>query len=220
MKNYVITVLVFAGLAGGIVFLSHRGESRGGSLPTPTPTLLVASESPAVLATPGISGSIVENKMHKVTLKTNFGDIVFETYDADAPKAVNNFVTLADKGFYDNVIFHRVIKGFMIQGGDPKGNGTGGPGYTFQDELNPDAESYKQGYKRGVVAMANAGPDTNGSQFFIMHQDYPLPHSYSIFGKVVLGQDVVDKIANTPVDQNDWPLQKVIIQKASVQAVK
>ena len=119
----------------------------------------------------------------------------FETYDADASKTVNNFITLAKKGFYNNIIFHRVIKGFMIQGGDPLGNGTGGPGYTFEDELNLSTVSYKAGYKKGVVAMANAGPNTNGSQFFIMLADNPdLPPKYTIFGKVVKGQDVVDQI--------------------------
>src|SRR6185295_816241 len=97
-------------------------------------------------------------KTHMVTIETNYGKIVFETYDADAPNTVKNFITLAGKGFYENVIFHRVIKGFMIQGGDPTGTGTGGPGYKFNDELNPATASYKAGYKKGVVAMANAGP--------------------------------------------------------------
>ncbi len=109
-----------------------------------------------------------KNGMHIINIQTNFGEIQFETYDFDAPKTVQNFITLADKGFYNNLIFHRVIKGFMIQGGDPSGDGTGGPGYEFEDELNPETESYKAGYKKGVVAMANRGLDTNGSQFFIM----------------------------------------------------
>lgn len=154
--------------------------------------------------------------MHTIALDTNYGKIVFETYDEDAPKTVNNFITLANKGFYNNVVFHRIIKGFMIQGGDPTGTGTGGPGYAFADELNPATPSYKAGYKRGVVAMANAGPNTNGSQFFIMHQDYPLPNSYSIFGKVVEGQEVVDKIATTPRDRSDRPLTPVTITSVTV----
>ncbi|TSC66814.1 MAG: peptidyl-prolyl cis-trans isomerase-like 1, partial [Parcubacteria group bacterium Gr01-1014_73] len=115
----------------------------------------------------------IKNNTHTAILQTNFGEIQFVTYDADAPKTVENFLTLANKGFYNNLTFHRVIKGFMIQGGDPNGDGAGGPGYQFADELNPETESYKQGYKQGVVAMANAGPNTNGSQFFIMHADYP-----------------------------------------------
>lgn len=151
-------------------------------------------------------------KTNMITLETNYGKIVFETYEADAPNTVKNFVTLADKGFYNGLTFHRVIKGFMIQGGDPSGNGTGGPGYKFEDELNPATPSYKAGYKRGVVAMANAGPNTNGSQFFIMHADYPLPNAYTIFGKVVEGQDVVDKIANVQVGANDKPVSPVIMK--------
>lgn len=151
-----------------------------------------------------------------ITLDTNYGTIVFETYDNDAPNTVKNFVTLAEKGFYNGVTFHRVIKGFMIQGGDPSGNGTGGPGYKFNDELNPNTESYKAGYKRGVVAMANAGPNTNGSQFFIMHADYPLPNAYTIFGKVVSGLDVVDKIANVQTGANDKPVSPVVMNKVTV----
>lgn len=162
----------------------------------------------------------IKNNMHVITLTTNHGDIQFTTYDADAPKTVQNFITLAQKGYYDAVIFHRVIKNFMIQGGDPTGTGRGGPGYTFEDELNPATDSYKEGYKRGVVAMANAGPNTNGSQFFIMHQDYPLPNAYTIFGKVVAGQDVVDKIANTATDGDDRPLQPVTISGVKVEEVK
>ena len=154
-----------------------------------------------------------QNMKNLITIKTNFGDIQFETYDADAPKTVANFITLANKGFYDGVIFHRVIKGFMIQGGDPTGTGAGGPGYKFEDELNPQTESYKAGYQKGVVAMANAGPNTNGSQFFIMLENYPLPNNYTIFGKVVKGQDVVDKIGNVKTDSGDKPLVLVIMEK-------
>ena len=127
--------------------------------------------------------------MITATLKTTAGDIVIALNAKETPKTVNNFVYLARKGFYNNTIFHRVIKGFMIQGGDPKGDGTGGPGYKFDDE------PITLEYTRGTVAMANAGPNTNGSQFFIMHQDYPLPKNYVIFGQVVEGLDVVDKIA-------------------------
>ncbi|MBA3732953.1 peptidylprolyl isomerase [Patescibacteria group bacterium] len=151
-----------------------------------------------------------------ITLETTYGKIVIQTYDADAPNTVSNFITLANKGFYNGLTFHRVIKGFMIQGGDPTGNGTGGPGYQFADELNPQTASYKAGYKTGVVAMANAGPNTNGSQFFIMAADYPLPNSYTIFGKVVSGQDVVNTIVNVPTGQNDKPLTPVVMSKVTV----
>jgi len=153
---------------------------------------------------------------HVVTLKTNFGEIRFETFDADAPKTVQNFITLARKGFYDNLTFHRIVNGFVIQGGDPLGNGTGGPGYAFEDELNPDTGSYKAGYKKGVVAMANSGPNTNGSQFFIMLADNSLPRNYTIFGKVILGQEVVDKIGQVPVGPADKPLSPVVIKSAKV----
>ena len=163
--------------------------------------------------------STPKNMSHFVTLTTNFGVIRFQTYDADAPKAVNNFITLANKGFYDNLIFHRVIKGFMIQGGDPKGDGTGGPGYSFEDELNPSAPSYQAGYEKGVVAMANAGPNTNGSQFFIMLENYPLPHNYTIFGKVVKGEEVVHAIGELKTASNDRPLTPAVILKVSVAEV-
>ncbi|MEK7555210.1 MAG: peptidylprolyl isomerase [Patescibacteria group bacterium] len=159
----------------------------------------------------------VQNMKHLITLKTNFGEIQFGTYDADAPKTVDNFITLTNKGFYNNLIFHRVIKGFMIQGGDPNGTGAGGPGYQFEDELNPQTESYKAGYVKGVVAMANAGPNTNGSQFFIMLENYPLLNNYTIFGKVVKGQDVVDKIGDVKTGSNDKPLSPVIIEKVEVE---
>jgi cyclophilin family peptidyl-prolyl cis-trans isomerase len=155
-------------------------------------------------------------KSHMITIETNHGTITIETYDSDAPNTVKNFTTLAGKGFYDNLIFHRVIKGFMIQGGDPNGNGTGGPGYKFDDELNPTTVSYKAGYKKGVVAMANSGPNTNGSQFFIMTADYPLPNSYTIFGKVTSGQEVVDEIANVQTGANDKPVTSVIMKKVTV----
>ena len=160
--------------------------------------------------------AIQEAKSSMITIETNYGEIVFETYDNDAPNTVKNFITLAEKGFYNGLIFHRVIKGFMIQGGDPNGDGTGNPGYRFADELDPNTPSYKAGYKKGVVAMANAGPDTNGSQFFIMTEDYPLPNAYTIFGKVVSGQEVVDTIANLPTGANDKPLSPVIMKSVIV----
>lgn len=155
-------------------------------------------------------------KMITATLETNKGNIEIEFYKDDAPNTVDNFVTLAKKGFYDGVIFHRVIKGFMIQGGDPTGTGTGGPGYKFADELNQNTESYKNGYTRGTVAMANAGPNTNGSQFFIMHVDYPLPHNYTIFGKVISGLETVDAIAESKTNANDKPLEDVVIKKVTI----
>ncbi|MEK7170864.1 MAG: peptidylprolyl isomerase [Patescibacteria group bacterium] len=132
-------------------------------------------------------------------IKTSKGDITLELYPNDAPKTVMNFATLAQNGYYDNLTFHRVVPGFVIQGGDPSGNGSGGTsiyGAKFEDELNPNTVSYKTGYLEGVLAMANAGPNTNGSQFFIMlANNETLPKNYSIFGKVTAGLDVVHKIA-------------------------
>ncbi len=156
------------------------------------------------------------NVKHQITLKTSQGDITFETYDADAPKTVQNFIDLAGKKFYDGVIFHRVIKDFMIQGGDPTGTGMGGPGYKFDDELNPATPSYQAGYKKGVVAMANSGKNTNGSQFFIMLEDVPLQKDYTIFGKVISGQEVVDKIGDLPTDSNDKPIDPPKINEVIV----
>ncbi len=129
----------------------------------------------------------IQNK--QIRLATEKGDIVFELFADTAPKTVSNFVYLTNGGYYNGLTFHRREEGFVIQGGDPSGNGTGGPGYKFEDELS-DPHSYD----RGIVAMANSGPNTNGSQFFIMLGDVPLPKSYSIFGRVTEGMEVVDQI--------------------------
>jgi len=136
------------------------------------------------------------NKKYTATIKTSLGDMSAELYSKDAPNTVNNFVFLAKQGFYDGVIFHRVIKEFMVQTGDPTGTGRGGPGYRFNDEL-----SGPQTYTKGTLAMANAGPNTQGSQFFICHGAGAerLPKNYTIFGKVTTGIDVLDKIAGVPV---------------------
>ncbi len=200
-------------------FLDHRNlQLTPTDLPSATSTPAVPAATPQSVQPTPTSSKSINNFMHKITIQTNKGVIIFETYDADAPKTVENFIALANKGFYDSLIFHRVIKDFMIQGGDPSGNGTGGPGYKFADELDASTPSYKAGYVRGVVAMANSGPDTNGSQFFIMHKDYPLPHSYTIFGKVVQGMDVVDAIATTSVDPQKKPVTPISMEKVTVSA--
>lgn len=174
-----------------------------------------------VLATS--SEQVLKEKTQMIILKTNLGDIKIEFFEKDAPKTVANFIKLSSEGFYNNARFHRVIKGFMIQGGDPNGkdddwsnDGMGGPGYQFEDELNPQAESYKAGYLKGVVAMANSGPDTNGSQFFIMLENYPLPNNYTIFGKVAEGQDVVDKIGNLKTYANNNPRGQATINSVEI----
>ncbi len=153
-------------------------------------------------------------------IQTNKGTIRFELLETDAPKTTENFITLAQRGYYDRVIFHRVIRGFMIQGGDPTGTGRGGEsawGSRFADEINRSSDVYKRGYKAGTVAMANAGPNTNGSQFFIMHVDYPLPPQYTIFGRVTQGQEIVDAIANTPTGANDKPVSAVTMEKVTIE---
>lgn len=151
------------------------------------------------------------DKGYNATLDTNHGEIVIELDPAGSPLTVNNFVFLARDGYYDGVIFHRVIENFMIQGGDPTGTGTGGPGYKFRDEIEGQGD-----YTRGTVAMANAGPNTNGSQFFICHTDAGLPHSYTIFGKVSSGMDTVDSIATTSTDRSDRPESEVVINKVTI----
>jgi cyclophilin family peptidyl-prolyl cis-trans isomerase len=152
-------------------------------------------------------------------IETNHGTIKFELLETDAPKTTENFIKLAERGYYNGVIFHRVIKGFMIQGGDPTGTGRGGEsawGGRFDDEINASSAVYKKGYTAGTVAMANAGSNTNGSQFFIMHVDYPLPPKYTIFGRVTEGQDVVNKIATTTTGPNDRPKSDVTMNKVTV----
>lgn len=152
---------------------------------------------------------IKAGKTYTATLHTSAGNIVIEL-SQDTPITTNNFVFLAQEKFYDGVIFHRVIPGFMIQGGDPTGTGTGGPGYRFNDE------KFTGSYKRGTVAMANAGPNTNGSQFFIMHADYDLPPNYVIFGMTKSGLDVVDKIAAAETGANDRPKDPVKIESIDI----
>lgn len=148
------------------------------------------------------------------TVETSLGNFTLTLYGDKAPKTVSNFIFLSKNGFYDNLTFHRVIAGFMIQGGDPKGDGTGGPGYKFEDEFDPSLTFAKA----GVLAMANAGPNTNGSQFFITVAPYESgDNHYSIFGQVATGFDVVEKIATVKTDQNDRPLEPVVIKKITIQ---
>jgi cyclophilin family peptidyl-prolyl cis-trans isomerase len=149
-------------------------------------------------------------KRYSATIRTSAGDMPVELFATDAPMTVNNFVFLAREGFYDGAIFHRVIPGFMIQGGDPTGTGRGGPGYKFRDE------PVDRRYERGILAMANAGPNTNGSQFFVMHANYNLPPNYTIFGRLTGGHDVLDKIASGKTGSQDRPVEPVSIQGVDV----
>lgn len=220
MKTTLISLGIIILVGGGVFALIRQGPKQNEDLlinyQKTDMSQQVADNTVNNMQTQTSTPETKKSESHMVTIETNYGKIVFETYNNDAPKTVLNFITLADKGFYDNVIFHRVIKGFMIQGGDPTGTGTGGPGYKFEDELNPNTQSYKNGYKKGVVAMANSGPNTNGSQFFIMLEDNALPNLYTIFGRVVSGQDVVDTIGSVKTDGSDKPLEKVVIKKVTV----
>ena len=150
--------------------------------------------------------------MADATLHTNHGAIEIELYPDEAPKTVENFRKLAGDGFYDGVVFHRVIPDFMIQGGDPTGTGTGGPGYTFEDEFNDHK------VERGALAMANAGPNTNGSQFFVVTAEATpwLDGKHTVFGRVTSGMDVVDAISQVDTDANDKPREAVVIERVEL----
>ena len=183
-KYIVIGSIVILIILGGFI-MARKQKSKES----------IKGVSVTAVTTPSISPLTIDvSKQYEAILSTSMGDITIQLAASATPITVNNFVSLAEKKFYDTTIFHRVIKGFMIQGGDPDGNGRGGPGYRFDDE------PFEGQYTRGTVAMANAGPNTNGSQFFIMHKDTSLPHAYVIFGKVIKGIEVVDKIAESPVD--------------------
>jgi peptidyl-prolyl cis-trans isomerase A (cyclophilin A) len=214
-------------LLAGITLMLACGSSPApvttevASAPAPAP-----APSPEVVEAPAPAADTTDGLF--ATITTRLGSIRVKLAYKDAPLTVANFVALAEgkqktgkpagTPFYDGTIFHRVIPGFMIQGGDPTGTGRGGPGYRFPDELDPNTPSYKAGYVRGAMAMANAGPNTNGSQFFIMHKDYGLPHSYSIFGMVVSGMETVDAIANLPRNGADRPNEEVSM-KVKIEAV-
>jgi cyclophilin family peptidyl-prolyl cis-trans isomerase len=184
---------------------------------TPASTTLAAG-NPKVPAGAKSSGG------NHAVIATDKGEIELEFFPSDAPKAVENFRLLAEHGYYDGLTFHRIVKGFMLQGGDPMGDGRGGEsawGGTFADEINRESPLYKAGYKRGIVAMANAGPNTNTSQFFIMHQDYPLPPAYVIFARVTRGMEVVDALANMPTEPGSdggmsKPVTPIIIRKVTI----
>ena len=226
---WLVLIVIIIMILAGIQWWSTRPEGSSqttDAYSTETPSIAIGEPAPSTSQTVPVTSTTTnqttnqtKNLMHTVTIETNKGTIVFETYDADAPKASENFVKLAQKGYYNGVIFHRVIEGFMIQGGDPTGTGRGGESFEggrFADELNPATESYKKGYVRGTVAMANAGPNTNGSQFFIMHKDTPLPNAYTIFGTVVKGMEVVDAIATSATDASDRPLEQIVMKNVTV----
>jgi cyclophilin family peptidyl-prolyl cis-trans isomerase len=163
-----------------------------------------------------------DQKNHVAVIETDLGTIKFELLEDASPKTAENFRLLAERGFYDGLIFHRTINGFMIQGGDPNGNGTGGEtatGAPLPNEIDANSELYKGGYQRGMVAVANKGtPETGSSQFFIMHQQRPLPPNYTIFGRVIEGMEVVDKIASVPTNPpTNRPASPVVMKKVYIQ---
>ena len=194
-RSVVLGMLFFAGCAGAVQ----------------TPVIKPAGDAntkPVVLESKGKDERVV-----KIKIQTSLGDISAELYPKEAPATVENFVTLAKKGFYDGLVFHRVIPDFMIQTGDPTGTGMGGPGYTFKDEFSPNLKHDKS----GMISMANSGPGTNGSQFFITEAPTPwLDGRHSIFGSVTEGLDVVSKIARVPRDSRDKPLKPVKMVKVTV----
>jgi cyclophilin family peptidyl-prolyl cis-trans isomerase len=211
MSKLFLVAIIAAAIIVGIITVANRPKSA-----TPNPDKIGANPD-AALQNPTSAPSLTPTNpptqpvsrllypqsewvtnATAAAIHTTKGDIDIQLYTQDAPKTVTNFATLAKKGYYDGLTFHRVVPGFVIQGGDPNGDGSGGYsiyGPTFADELNPNTPSYQAGYKQGVVAMANRGPNTNGSQFFIMLADNDqLPKNYTIFGKVTSGMDVVQKI--------------------------
>ncbi len=215
MNKYALIILIIVPLVIFVLTITYKDKIMQGGNPYEN------SEDSKVVLTdknnvkpPTTKLDII--KTYKVKFETTEGNIVIKVDALDTTMASTNFVYLSRIGFYDGTIFHRVVKDFMIQGGDPLGNGTGGPGYTFNDE------PFDGEYVRGTVAMANSGPNSNGSQFFIIHKDYTqLPKDYVIFGKVVEGMDVVDKIAESPVENNgagemSKPISPVTINKAEV----
>jgi cyclophilin family peptidyl-prolyl cis-trans isomerase len=248
MKTWQIYLLIGAVVVvgiGGIFFLTNRNKKDNSEIKNSNSTtnsqdsVANANTSNETTNTSPVSAPTgctrtVNNKAMQdqidiknkfVTLSVEgFGDIKVQLYDQDAPKTVENFLKLSLSGYYDCLTFHRIAKGFVIQGGDPTGTGSGGDsafGGEFADELDPNTPSSKAGYQKGVLAMANRGPNTNTSQFFIMLANNDLPHNYTIFGKVIEGMDVVDKIGAVPITPqmgptDGAPQQKITITKATV----
>ena len=186
--------------------------------------LLIGCGGSTTAGNPKVPAGAKSSGGRHAVIETDKGNIEIEFLPDAAPRGVENFRLLAEHGYYDNLTFHRIVKGFMIQGGDPVGDGTGGEGAwggPFEDEINAQSPLYQDGYRRGIVAYANSGPNTNGSQFFIMHEDYPLPPNYVIFARVTSGIEIVDALANTPVTMGpggepSQPTSPVAIKKVTV----
>ena len=221
MKSFAIFIfLIGAAVFLMSLFFKKSDQPEVGSPRQSSPAAEVReAPTPVTASTSGEprAADLNKTKKYSAVLRTSQGEIVIDLNAHQTPKTVSNFIELSKSGFYNKTVFHRVVKGFMIQGGDPKGDGTGGPGYYFADE------PFTGDYLRGTVAMANTGqPSTNGSQFFIMHQDYPLPKTYVIFGQVTKGMEIVDKIAEAPVTANAFgesskPVTPVVVSSVEIQ---
>jgi len=230
MLKVVITIVLILGIFAGIIIYNERGSDQRLNIEYPwakqaTPTHSTGStSSPLRQGSAGQAGqattmkqpkNIIDlKKAYSAKVSTTKGSFTIELNKGETPKTVNNFVSLATKGFYEGTIFHRVIKGFMIQGGDPTGTGTGGPGYKFEDE------KFSGSYTRGTVAMANSGPNTNGSQFFVMHAEQQLPPDYIIFGHVTEGLDVIDEIADQEVKYGNSGEQSTPVDPVKILSIE
>ena len=209
-------ITLYAGFIGFVCLfglnqlaLAANPDKTQDSKNKPTTSTTTESKSTSSPSTPQPTS---QEKPLIASIETNLGTMKISLFYQQTPITVSNFVTLAQQGFYNDVTFHRVIKNFMIQGGDPKGTGTGGPGYSFQDEFVPALKHHK----KGILSMANAGPNTNGSQFFITL--VPTPHldgKHTVFGELTEGEDVLDKIGSTPTGSQDKPTTPVVIKKIS-----
>ncbi len=215
LKDFIVYIIILFGVIIGTVLLFSQKTQDNLVKDTMKRDVTDSSNIPTGSFTSPPEMEIDINRKYTADIITSLGEIQIELFSKETPVTVNNFIFLSKQGFYDNTIFHRIIKDFMIQGGDPKGDGTGGPGYRFADE------KITRDYKRGIIAMANSGPDTNGSQFFIMHKDTDLPKNYVIFGQVVKGIEVVDKIAETQTVDNGLgeqskPTKEIKIEKITI----
>jgi len=212
MDKRIIYSLIALLILGGFAYLNRPQAIPQNEILNKLPEATTnASQKGKIMEKPNMQ--IDTKKQYQAILTTDKGKIVVDLYADKTPITVNNFVYLARNNYYDGVIFHRTIPGFMIQGGDPTGTGAGDPGYKFDDE------PFSGEYSRGTLAMANSGPNSNGSQFFIMHKDYPLPPNYVIFGKAVEGLDVVDAIATAPTKpggEGSSPVSPVTIESVEI----
>jgi cyclophilin family peptidyl-prolyl cis-trans isomerase len=208
-KTYIISIILISALVfSGCI----KNKSKTTSTPTPVPSKAAPTKKPMTKTLSKPTMTIDAEKTYSAVIKTNMGNISVKLFADKSPITVNNFVYLAKEKFYDNVVFHRIIKDFMIQGGDPLGTGTGGPGYSFEDEFNDEK------LVKGSLAMANSGPDTNGSQFFIVTKDSTpwLDGKHTNFGIVTDGIDIVDKIEAIETGFGDRPVKEVIINSVEI----